>query len=95
MIGRGIAGAIVLVGVWLLGPARGGEPDASPDRPAPLTGEQRRRLEAALARRYGRVRLNVDVDPEVVGGVRVQVGSELVDGTVRARLDEAHRRLAG
>jgi F-type H+-transporting ATPase subunit delta len=62
---------------------------------APLTTEQRSRLEAALQRRYGRVRLNVDVDPEVLGGLRVQVGSELVDGTLSARLDEARRRLAG
>jgi F-type H+-transporting ATPase subunit delta len=61
----------------------------------PLTTEQRRRLEAALRRRYGRVRLNVDVDPDVVGGLRVQVGSELVDGTVAGRLEEARRRLAG
>ena len=62
---------------------------------APLTTEQRSRLEAVLQRRYGRVRLNVDVDPSVLGGLRVQVGSELVDGTVTARLDEARRRLAG
>jgi F-type H+-transporting ATPase subunit delta len=62
---------------------------------APLTTEQRGRLEAALQRRYGRVRLNIDVDPEVMGGLRVQVGSELVDGTVTARLDEARRRMAG
>jgi F-type H+-transporting ATPase subunit delta len=62
---------------------------------APLTQEQRRRLEAALQRRYGRVRLNVDVDPSVLGGLRIQVGSELVDGTVHARLDEARRRMAG
>jgi F-type H+-transporting ATPase subunit delta len=62
---------------------------------APLTAEQRSRLEATLQRRYGRVRLNVDVDPSVIGGLRVQVGSELVDGTVTARLDEARRRLAG
>jgi F-type H+-transporting ATPase subunit delta len=62
---------------------------------APLTTEQRSRLEAALQRRYGRVRLNVDVDPSVLGGLRVQVGSELVDGTVTARLDEARRRMAG
>jgi F-type H+-transporting ATPase subunit delta len=62
---------------------------------APLTTEQRARLEAALQRRYGRVRLNVDVDPDVIGGLRVQVGSELVDGTVSVRLDEARRRLAG
>jgi F-type H+-transporting ATPase subunit delta len=62
---------------------------------SPLTTEQRNRLEAALQRRYGRVRLNVDVDPDVIGGLRVQVGSELVDGTVSERLDEARRRLAG
>jgi F-type H+-transporting ATPase subunit delta len=31
----------------------------------------------------------------VIGGLRVQVGSELVDGTVTARLDEARRRMAG
>jgi F-type H+-transporting ATPase subunit delta len=61
----------------------------------PLTTEERGRLEAALRRRYGRVRLNVDVDPEVIGGLRVQIGSELVDGTISARLDEARRRLAG
>jgi F-type H+-transporting ATPase subunit delta len=62
---------------------------------APLTTEQRSRLEAALRRRYGRVRLNIDVDPAVIGGLRVQIGSELVDGTVSARLEEARRRLAG
>jgi F-type H+-transporting ATPase subunit delta len=61
----------------------------------PLTTQQRVRLEAGLRRRYGRVRLNVDVDPEVIGGLRVQIGSELVDGTVSARLEEARRRLAG
>jgi F-type H+-transporting ATPase subunit delta len=41
------------------------------------------------------VRLNVDVDPAVLGGLRVEIGGELVDGTVSARLEEARRRLAG
>lgn len=62
----------------------------------PLTTEHRDRLAAALGRIYGRdIRINVDVDPDVVGGLRVQVGGEVVDGTVSARLDEARRRLAG
>jgi F-type H+-transporting ATPase subunit delta len=62
----------------------------------PLTEAQRTRLAAVLQRQYGRaIRLNIDVDPEVVGGVRVEVGGEVVDGTVSARLDEARRRLAG
>lgn len=62
----------------------------------PLTSAQRDRLAAALQRTYGRpIRLNVDVDPEVVGGVRVQVGGEVLDGTIAGRLHEARRRLAG
>jgi F-type H+-transporting ATPase subunit delta len=62
----------------------------------PLDERQRARLTAALQRQYGRpIRLNIDVDPSVVGGVRVEVRGEVVDGTVSARLDEARRRLAG
>ncbi|WP_345711686.1 F0F1 ATP synthase subunit delta, partial [Kineococcus glutinatus] len=41
------------------------------------------------------VRLNVDVDPDVLGGLRVKVGDEVIDGTISSRLAEARRRLAG
>ncbi len=62
----------------------------------PLTERQRERLGAALRRIYGRpIRLNTDVDPAVVGGLRVQLAGEVIDGTVLARLDDARRRLAG
>jgi F-type H+-transporting ATPase subunit delta len=63
---------------------------------APLTPAQVRRLEGILERAYGRaVQVNVGVDERVVGGLRIQVGSEVVDGTMLSRLDEARRRLAG
>jgi F-type H+-transporting ATPase subunit delta len=62
----------------------------------PLSDAHRTRLASALARIYGRApRLNVDVDPDVVGGLRVQVGGELIDGTMLGRLDVARRKLAG
>jgi F-type H+-transporting ATPase subunit delta len=62
----------------------------------PLTQAQRARLGAALQRQYGRpMRLNVDVDPAVVGGLRVEVAGEVLDGTIASRLDDARRRLAG
>lgn len=62
----------------------------------PLDETQRTRLAESLRRVYGRdIRVNVDVDPDVVGGLRVQVGGEVVDGTVSTRLDEARRRFAG
>jgi F-type H+-transporting ATPase subunit delta len=63
---------------------------------APLTEGQRARLSTALRRIYGRdIRINLDVDPEVLGGLRVQVGGELIDSTVLARLHGARRSLAG
>ncbi len=61
-----------------------------------LTEAERTRLSAALTRQYGReIQLNVIVDPDVVGGVRVDIGDEVIDGTIAARLDEAQRRIAG
>ena len=54
------------------------------------------RLQGALARQYDRpVHLNVVVDPDVVGGVKVEIGDDVIDGTVASRLDDARRRLAG
>jgi F-type H+-transporting ATPase subunit delta len=54
------------------------------------------RLESALTAQYGRpVHVNVRLDPDVVGGVRVEIGDDVIDGTVATRLDEARRRLAG
>ena len=39
--------------------------------------------------------LNVVVDPEVLGGLRVEIGDEVIDGTIVSRLDDARRRLVG
>lgn len=63
---------------------------------APLTDEQERRLAAALTRLKGRtVRLNVAIDPSVLGGVHVRIGDEVIDGTVAARLEQARRAVLG
>jgi F-type H+-transporting ATPase subunit delta len=60
----------------------------------PLTERQRDRLVSALSRLYGHeVHLNVEIDSDLIGGVRVEIGDEVIDGSVATRLDEAHRRL--
>jgi F-type H+-transporting ATPase subunit delta len=62
----------------------------------PLTPAQEQRLTDVLGRLYGRaVGLQVTVDPSVLGGVIVQVGDEVIDGSIAHRLEAAERRLAG
>jgi len=63
---------------------------------APLTAAQQKRLAAALAKQYGEdIQLNLVIDPAVVGGARVQIGDEVIDGTISARLAELRLQLAG
>jgi F-type H+-transporting ATPase subunit delta len=62
----------------------------------PLTAEQEQRLTEVLGRIYGRtVGLQVTVDPDVLGGLIVQVGDEVIDGSIAHRLEVAGRRLVG
>lgn len=62
----------------------------------PLSDAEKERLGAALERQYHRpVHLNVVVDPVVIGGIRVEIGDDVIDGTVLSRLDDARRQLAG
>jgi F-type H+-transporting ATPase subunit delta len=60
----------------------------------PLTEAEESRLGARLSEMYGRgVSLKITVDPRVIGGLSVQVGSDLYDGTVLRRLTEVRGAL--
>jgi F-type H+-transporting ATPase subunit delta len=61
-----------------------------------LTADEQKRLAAALGQQYGRaVQLHVVVEPELIGGLRVEIGDDVIDGTVASRLDDARRKIAG
>lgn len=63
---------------------------------APLSDAQRTRLSDSLSRRYdGQVSLNVVIDPAVVGGLRVQIADDVIDGSISARLADLRQKLAG
>ncbi len=58
---------------------------------------QRERLASALSSYYNGkpVHLSIVVDPAVIGGIRVQIGDDVVDGTILRRLEAARRHLGG
>lgn len=61
----------------------------------PFEAQDRERLVADLSRRFDReVRLQVRVDPEILGGLVLQVGDRLIDASVRTRLQQLRRELA-
>jgi F-type H+-transporting ATPase subunit delta len=52
-------------------------------------------LQASLSKKYGRqLTLDFSVNPELLGGIRVKVGSDVWDGSVKARLEGLAASLA-
>jgi len=61
---------------------------------SPLDAEAAERFAAAVRRRFGgHVTLEFAVDPALLGGVRVQVGNDVWDGTLRTRLENLKRQV--
>ena len=69
--------------------ASSGVSDATVYSAFPIDGGQLADVTAALEKRFGR-KLNptVAIDPELIGGIRVVVGDEVLDTSVKARLEQ-------
>jgi F-type H+-transporting ATPase subunit delta len=61
-----------------------------------LTDSQASRLATTLEKKVGQpIRINVQIDPTILGGVSIKFADELVDGSVVNRLAKAGRALVG
>ena len=59
-----------------------------------LEGRDRDRVAAELSKRLGKdVTMTVEVDPRILGGLKVQYGDRLIDASVATRLQQLRRRL--
>lgn len=68
--------------------AQSGVSDAKVYSAFPIDAAQLAELVSSLEKRFGRrLQATVEVDPELIGGVRVVVGDEVLDTSVRARLE--------
>lgn len=63
---------------------------------AAITETQKARLAQAIEKQVGQpIRVNIQVDPSIIGGVSVKFADELVDGSISNRLAGAGRALVG
>ncbi len=61
----------------------------------PLESDEQEALTRRLKSRFGReVDLEIDVDESLIGGVVIRTGDEVIDGSVRGRLEQLGKQLA-
>jgi F-type H+-transporting ATPase subunit delta len=69
--------------------AQSGSSDAVVYSAFPMDAAAVAELSGTLEKRFGRkLNVRVEQDPEIIGGVRVVVGDEVLDASVKARLEQ-------
>jgi len=69
--------------------AQSGSSDAVVFSAFPIAPDQLGQVSLALEKRFGRkLNLTVQEDPSLIGGIRVVVGDEVLDTSVKARLEQ-------
>ena len=61
-----------------------------------MTGAERQRIESILAKAVGgEVELTSEVDPSLIGGVQLRIGSQLIDASLAAKLERMNTAMKG
>ena len=72
-----------------------GESDAVVYSAFPIAESEQEMLKSTLEKRFGcKLRLRVEQMPDLIGGIRVKVGDEVLDTSVRARLQQMKMALS-
>lgn len=61
--------------------------------PVPLTNDERTQLRELLTRKLGRVEIREKVDANILGGLVVHFGDQVIDDSVRARIKMLHEMM--
>ncbi len=61
-----------------------------------MSADQRAKLEGVLAKAVGSdIELETEVDPALVGGIQLRIGSKLIDASIASKLDRMNTAMKG
>ena len=73
---------------------KAGRVEAYVETPVALEDSQLEKLQAALERRTGKtIKISAVLQPTMLGGIRVRIGDEVLDASLKSRLDTLHALL--
>ncbi|MEK3935793.1 F0F1 ATP synthase subunit delta [Sporosarcina sp. FSL W7-1349] len=74
-----------------------GVADAKVYSTRPLTESESQSISAAFARKVGKLSLRIEniIDPSLIGGIRLQIGNQIYDSSLSAKLNRLKRDLIG
>lgn len=58
-----------------------------------LTKTQLDHIQKAIEKKHGKVRVETQLDPSILGGVQITIGSHQIDGSVKTKLDAIRTQL--
>jgi F-type H+-transporting ATPase subunit delta len=63
----------------------------------PLTDDERTAISTAFAHKVGKqsLRIENEIDPSILGGIRLQIGNRIFDSSISAKLDRLKKQLIG
>lgn len=61
--------------------------------PIAISSSQKQTLQKAVEKKYGKVEMVEVVDPSLIGGVKVTIGSHQIDATVKSKLNQLKQQL--
>lgn len=60
-----------------------------------LTTTQKNKIKQAIEEKYGNMPIETIIDPAVIGGIKIRIGSNEFDGTLLAKIEKLRTQLRG
>jgi F-type H+-transporting ATPase subunit delta len=59
----------------------------------PLSSKQLNEVKDAVTKKYGKAEFSTVIDPSLIGGLTIALGSRLLDGSIKTKLEQLRKQI--